>query len=476
MDQNRLPLYEALIKHSQKSIQSFHVPGHKNGTLLPETAKNIFQTLMKIDVTELSGLDDLHHPTGVIMKAEQLTSKLYGSIKSYFLVGGSTVGNLSMIMATCNEGDYVLVQRNSHKSIMNALRLANVNPIFIQPKYDHDAKVATCIDESSILEIIEMYPFAKALIITNPNYYGYTISLKKIISEAHKHNIVVLVDEAHGAHFGHASSLLPEAAIKQGADVVVQSAHKTLPAMTMASFLHYNSNLVNLEKLNHYLQLFQSSSPSYPLMASLDIARHFLANLSEKQLKDTIEKINSFKKSIDEIQQIKVLESNEYVVDPLKVTVQSQCDLSGFQLQSLFEEVGIYTELADQNNVLFVLPLVITEDLHAISKKIKQQLTKFVAKKQKNRVEKFHNDYSITKLALSYKEMEQFDIEVIPLRNSVGKIISEEIIPYPPGIPLLLSGEKITEIHVNKLNELHSLGAHFQGNDFFKTGVKVFKI
>lgn len=291
MDQNKLPLFEALLAHHQKNSSSFHVPGHKNGVLMPEAAKLWYRSLLPLDVTELSGLDDLHHPSGVIKEAEQLTADLYRSERCFFLVGGSTAGNLAMILATCEEGDTVLVQRNSHKSILNGLRLAKVQPIFLQPKFDREAQIATCLDEDDVIENIKKFSDAKAIIITNPNYYGFTVSLKNIVTEAHKYDIAVLVDEAHGAHFGHQSSLLPKSALEDGADVVVQSAHKTLPAMTMSSYLHFNSKLVDIEKLAYYLQVLQSSSPSYPLMASLDLARYFLATLTEEQLLNTLKSI-----------------------------------------------------------------------------------------------------------------------------------------------------------------------------------------
>lgn len=473
MDQNKIPLFEALLAHSKRNPASLHVPGHKNGLVFSKHGKDLYRKILEIDVTELSGLDDLHYPTGVIEEAEALTANLYGSLKCFFLIGGSTVGNLAMIMATCKEGDLVLVQRNCHKSILNGLRLAKVNPIFLQPNFDTEAQIATCLDETIVLEMIEKYPTAKAVIITNPNYYGYTTSLQKIITKAHQNNIAVLVDEAHGAHFGHASTLLPKSAIDTGADIVVQSAHKTLPAMTMASYLHYNSRLVDIKKLKFYLQLFQSSSPSYPLMASLDLARHFLATLTEKEIASTVEAITAFKTDINTIPQLKTVENQLYEIDPLKVTVQSQCKLNGFQLQKLFEEEGIYTELADSHNVLFVMPLVITTNLTIIAEKIKRKLAGYELTLKLNKLNLMFQSKA-TCLEISYQEMDGMDIETIPLQNSVGKVISEEIIPYPPGIPLLLSGEKIKKEHLEQIKELKIAGAHFQGADSLKTGVSVF--
>lgn len=475
MNQNKLPLYEALIEFKNKNPYSFHVPGHKNGVVFPKQAEELYRSILSIDVTELTGLDDLHHSSGVIMEAEKLTAALYESKKCFFLVGGSTVGNLAMIMATCHEGDTVLVQRNSHKSVLNGLRLAKVNPVFIEPSFDENAQIATCLDESVVIDTIKKYQHAKALIMTRPNYYGYTNKINKIIEVAHQLNMVVLIDEAHGAHFGHHSLLLPKSATHYGADIVVQSAHKTLPAMTMCSFLHYNSNLVDLNKLKYYLQVFQSSSPSYPLMASLDLARFYLATLTEIELVATLEAIEGFKTYLNKIPQLKVIHNEQYEIDPLKVTVQSCCNLSGFQLQDLLEEEGIYTELADQYNVLFVMPLTITTDLISIAENIKNKLKGQKIKKQMTKIISNKDMNKVTSLSLSFVEMDQMEIEVVPIEKSVGKVISEEIIPYPPGVPLLLNGEKIELVHIDQLHSLKSAGAYFQGRDVFQQGIKVYK-
>lgn len=474
MDQTKRPLYDALIAFSKKGPRSYHVPGHKSGTVFPNDAKNIYRSLLSIDVTELSGLDDLHNPTGIINEAEELAAHLYKSEKCFFLVGGSTVGNLAMIMATCKPGDTVLVQRNSHKSILNALNLAKVQPLFIEPSFDYNAQVTTLIDEVDMVDAIRKNPTVKAIIITRPNYYGYCNEIGELVQVAHEHGIAVLVDEAHGAHFGHGSNILPKSALEYGADIVVQSAHKTLPAMTMGSFLHFNSNLVHLNKLKHYLQMFQSSSPSYPLMASLDLARYFLANISDQELRDSLYSIEQFKDFLKTIPQLKVIESDRYELDPLKVTIQSNCELSGYQLQSLLEEEGIYTELADQHNVLFVMPLVIKNDLLEIGETIKKRLSSIEVYHKIPKIP-HRRKGSTSSLLLSYDEMEAYEVETISFERSVGRIISEPVIPYPPGIPLLIAGEKVEKTHIEDFLELKQSGAYFQGRDIFEEGVQVFK-
>jgi arginine/lysine/ornithine decarboxylase len=245
--------------------------------------------------------------------------------------------------------------------------------------------------------------------------------------------------------------------------------------MTMGSYIHFNSDIVDLKKLTYYLQVFQSSSPSYPLMASLDVARYYLATLSEADLKETLDKIYLFKLYIkNNIPQLKVINNDEYQLDPLKLLVQTACNLTGFELQKIFEEEAIYTEMADQNNVLFVLPLTVNIDLLSVGEKIKRKLKDMVVKQNAIATGNYYSQ-NITSLALSYEEMEYMDVELVSLEKAIGKVISEEIIPYPPGIPLLLSGERVEREHIEQLYMLKNAGAYFQGFNVFQKGVKVFK-
>jgi arginine/lysine/ornithine decarboxylase len=473
MNQLKIPLYDALTKHVEKNPISFHVPGHKYGEIFQATKKDCFSSLLKIDATELSGLDDLHSPEEAILEAETLLADLYKVNRSFFLVNGSTSGNLAMVMSVCEEGDYVLVQRNCHKSILNSLKLAKAHPVFLEPEYDADGKIASGISVQTVKEAIEFYPNAKSVILTYPNYYGMVNDLKGIVTLAHQHHIPVLVDEAHGAHF-ILGEPMPSSAVQLGADIVVQSAHKTLPAMTMGSYLHFNSQLISIGKLKDYLQTFQSSSPSYPIMASLDLARCYLAAYNRNDLDYLLKEINQFKAELAKIKGIKVL---DYAGDPLKVTIQSTCELSGFALQNKMEELGVYTELADPYNVLFVIPLLKENQtypfIEAINK-IKKALSGITLKPVEELIP--GNNHKISELALSYKEMKNYkEIEVL-IKEATGKVAAEMVIPYPPGIPLLLKGERITPEKIENLNKLLEAGARFQGSSCLKRGmIKVFR-
>jgi arginine/lysine/ornithine decarboxylase len=464
--QTRIPLYEALVQYKDTNLISFHVPGHKSGVVFNQQTQNMFQEFLKIDATEISGLDDLHSPEGVIKEAEELLAALYQVKESFFLVNGSTVGNLAMILSVCEKDDVILVQRNCHKSVLNALKLAKVRPVFLEPEYNAVWKTATGVSKQIVERAISLYPNAKAVVLTYPNYYGMVYDLKSVIDLAHFYDIPVLVDEAHGPHF-IIGKPFPASAIELGADMVVHSAHKTLPAMTMGSFLHISSNRINSDKVKEYLQMLQSSSPSYVIMASLDLARNYLATYQRTDIEYLQKEISNFKKELSSIECINVLEYPDSHGDTLKVTIQSRSKLSGFELQKKFEEKGIYTELADPYNVLLILPLLKENQNYPLveaSRKIKELLEEIPYRP-------IEEDYlissgKISELAISYEKLSHIKYEVIPIAEAAGQVCAETIIPYPPGIPLLLMGELITEEKLRQLTQLMNAGARFQGGSF----------
>ncbi|MDA1763683.1 aminotransferase class I/II-fold pyridoxal phosphate-dependent enzyme [Bacillus cereus] len=460
MNQNRMPLYEALMEFKERRLLSFHVPGHKNGLNFPQEALGGFKDILSIDVTELTGLDDLHSPFECIDEAQQLLANVYGVQKSYFLINGSTVGNLAMILSCCGEHDLVLVQRNCHKSIINALKLAGANPVFLNPWIDEVHNVPVGVPDEVIKEAIKKYPNAKALILTHPNYYGMGINLEESIAYAHAHKIPVLVDEAHGAHFCIGDPF-PKSALAYGADIVVHSAHKTLPAMTMGSYLHINSHLVDEEKVATYLSMLQSSSPSYPIMASLDIARFTMARIKEVGHTEIVEFLRRFKEGLCSIPQIAILEYP--LQDELKVTVQTRCQLSGYELQSVFEKFGIYTEMADPYNVLFILPLQANEEYMKVIEMIRVALQHYEVKDKKESI-RYTYEGEFSPLPYTYKQLEGYETKVVSIEEAVGMIAAEMVIPYPPGIPLIMYGERITLEHKEQIMYLERAGARFQGN------------
>ncbi|WP_137792185.1 aminotransferase class I/II-fold pyridoxal phosphate-dependent enzyme [Bacillus sp. E(2018)] len=457
------PLYEALINNSRTNKWSFHVPGHKNGHIFEERAKVHFQSILPLDVTELSGLDDLHHPEGVILEAQQLLADHYKVKQSFFLVNGSTCGNHAMILASFNDEDIVLVQRNCHKSVLNGLELAGVTPVFLHTEMDEEGGYPLGVDLLTIKQAVENHPHVKGIILTNPTYYGMQQDICEIADLIHSLGGVVLVDEAHGAHFGLKD--MPISSIHKGADMVVQSAHKTLPALTMGAYLHVNSERINIHRLKHALQLVQSSSPSYLIMASLDLSRLYLENLSHDEINRILSQAEEMRTYIDSLPHLKVMKApDRYQLDPLKITVQSDRELSGYELQALFEEEGLFTELADDRNVLFVVPLGPmndTKDLQKVLKKVADQLPRY---HKRTRTEQSLTDFSqVSRLSLTYREMRGLQAKHQSMMDSEGQIAAEAVIPYPPGIPLVAKGEQITSKHIDAYSSLKKKGARFQG-------------
>ena len=457
---NERPIVQALENFIANKPQSLHVPGHKNGLL--SNLPNEIKRALIYDLTELTGLDDFHHPEEAILQAEQLLAKVYDADYSFFLVNGSTVGNLAMIYATCKPGDTVLVQRNAHKSIFHALELVGVNPVYLAPKWHEISKTAGCVQTETLQEALKRYPNAKAVIFTYPTYYGVTTKdLAKQIELCHAEGIPVLVDEAHGAHF-LVSNKLPPSALQLGADIVVQSAHKTLPAMTMASFLHMKSRLVSEQKVNHYLRMLQSSSPSYLLLASLDDARAYVATYTEADFTLFMEKRQQFVDSLQALTALQVVE----VDDTLKLLLRAP-GYTGFELKDALEKMHVYVELADAQQVLLILPLLKHGESYPFADlRIRVKEALIYLKGSPGTAQSLSSNFEMTAISqseLSFAEIEQAEKEWIPYMRAIGRVAASTIIPYPPGIPLFVPGEKITVSKLSQLEELLAFGAMFQG-------------
>ncbi|MFC2948804.1 aminotransferase class I/II-fold pyridoxal phosphate-dependent enzyme [Virgibacillus sediminis] len=471
LDQKKVPLFEKLVEFHESRPVSFHVPGHKNGQVLSPSVRPYFHSLMHLDMTEIPGLDDLHAPEGVIAEAEKLAAAFFQSEHTYFLVGGSTAGNLAMILAACSPGDEVLIQRNSHKSIMNGLELSGARPVFLSPEYDGQVERYTSPYPAVLKEALDAYPNAKAVVLTYPDYFGRAYDIKEMIDLAHTYDIPVLVDEAHGVHFP-LGRLFPGSSLHAGADVVVHSAHKMAPAMTMASYLHVQSSLLQKERIEHYLQMIQSSSPSYPLLASLDAARAYLAALQEQD-------ISHIKESVRKVREI-LTASNCWNIlpetpldDPLKITLHVKHDIPAQDIASLFEAQGIYPELASHNQVLFIHGLAPFNELDRLEKAVKSINERLKNKPGRATIEipELLSE-PIQELALSYQEMTQLTNIDVSFQQAEGRIAAEAVIPYPPGIPLILKGERIKAHQMDTLQELIKRGVRIQQRT---KGIKVFR-
>ncbi|SFK58217.1 lysine decarboxylase [Halobacillus dabanensis] len=473
MKENYAPLYEALMNNINKKPISFHVPGHKYGRVFPKEFSPGFETILKFDATEVRGLDDLHAPEEAIKEALQLASDFFQSKETFFLVNGTTVGNLAMILSVCQPGDEIIVQRNCHKSVLNGLELAGASPVFIAPRYERETGRYSSILAKDVEEALSRHPNSKAVFLTYPDYFGSTYDLESIADIVHHSNLPLLVDEAHGVHF-HLGETFPKSALASGADVVVQSAHKMSPAMTMASFLHIGGDRIDAEGIRHYLQILQSSSPSYPLMASLDLARFYMAswgNRERKELRQFTKNVRSILDSYDHLFTVKPSHLN---VDPLKLTLEAEA-CSGYELAEALDAVGIVPEMATSEQVLLVLGLGPSLDLTDLNQRLGSLEWQLKNSSNHATIKENHLPLPVVQnLEYSYFDMRKMMVEKVDWSDAAGYVAAEAIIPYPPGIPMIMKGERISESHYQKVTALIKQGARFQNKEI-EQGIRVFK-
>ena len=462
-----LPLYHTLLRHAQKGALRFHVPGHKGGLFFSPQGLDTYRSILAIDLTELEGLDYLHGPQGVIKEAQELAALQFGADRTYFLVNGSTVGNLAMILGCVQEGDLVLVQRNSHQSVYHGLSLARAQLVPLTPELDCRFDVATHIHPDHFHQMLKRYPQAKACLLTYPTYYGWAKPehLKTIIELAHQHGVLVLVDEAHGAHFGQHPSL-PPSALQLGADLVVQSTHKMLGSLTMTAMLHLRLGRVPVANVEKYLAMLQSSSPSYPLMASLDLARHQLSQMSAEKWQEAVDATDRLRQRLRLLKEHYLISGGQKLQeDPFKLVIRPRFGWSGFQLQQALRQKGVEIELADPEQICLTLPLNLNAKW---IDKLVQALERIAFAQGGNRTTQGkrgsfgslpHGGVPAEPIGLQvYREEET---ERVYLEESVGRRAAQLVTPYPPGIPLIIPGETITPSHVQAILYYQRAGAYF---------------
>lgn len=349
-----MPIIQGLMKYIDGGVVSFHMPGHKNNSRGFEELNWIQDNLYKIDNTEVSGLDDLHMPEEMILEAERAAARAFKSNKSYLLVNGSTCGIYSMILGLTKPGDKIIIQRNCHKSVFTACLLGDLEGVYISPCVLENFNIAVSIRVEDVIKIMDENRDAKALVLTYPTYYGTCMDLERIVMEAHKRNILVLVDEAHGAH-SYFSSRLPRGAMECGADVSVTSLHKTTPAMTQTALL--NAGNIKTDGIEFMLRVFQSTSPSYIFMASMDAARYIMEERGSVLIDELLNSISVFKERISKLAFYEVLgeqhmsTGNIFDMDPTKIVIRSP--IGGVRLDEILrKEYGLQVEMSDINNIV----------------------------------------------------------------------------------------------------------------------------
>ncbi len=457
-------LLNELKKLSKRNMVSFHVPGHKDGKLLERYSVAMGNNIGKLDITEIHGSDNLHAPEGIIKEAQERARKFYGGDYTFFLVNGTTCGVISMIMAVTNPGDKIIVPRDCHKSVINGIILGGLAPVYVKPEIDSALSLSMGITPQSIESTIKEYPDIKAVIITYPNYYGVCSDIQKIAEIVHRYDKVFLVDEAHGSHF-KLSDKLPISALDAGADIVVQSTHKTLPALTQASMLHAKDGRVDIDKLKFMLSLNQSSSPSYLLMASLDLAMAIVGEEGNFLMEKLLDNLNNF---IDEVKKIQGLEilSKEIIgkhgvkdIDRTKITINmKKLGIEGTRLEEILrKKYNIQIEMADIHNILVVSSIANEKnDFNRLFKALRAIANDKGIVHRKTLIPEF--SFMIPKIGFLPREALYREKESIPFIKSVGRASGEYIIPYPPGIPLICPGEIISEEVIEYVKLLKDLG------------------
>jgi arginine decarboxylase len=489
LNQQRAPLYEKMLSHRFQSRSSFHVPGHKNGKGVDPIAADDFASIMSLDYTELAPLDDLHHPTGVILEAQQLASDCFGAEDTYFLVNGSTVGNLAMIMSVCATDEILIVQRNVHKSVIHGLMLAGARAVFLPTRLDADTGLAVGVNLTDVITAMEDHPTAKGVLLSNPNYYGMGIELSDIAAAVHFRGLPLLVDEAHGAHFGFHPDL-PNSALASGADAVVQSTHKMLTAMTMGAMLHVQGNRMERDLIRQRLSMLQSSSPSYPLMASLDLCRRWMFQEGKQSITKALQVVRHFREQVkNKLPAAAIIEREEHnlvydFLDPFKITLGDRTGTwTGFQLRDQLAAAGCDAEMADAKYVLFQFSLASDEsDTEHLFSVLSDIFIKLSIEKQ-DFLKEISNNYSrhlFSQISAPVRmglprSSDASKVKAIPIEASIGLRSAEMVIPYPPGIPLLYIGERITEQAATYIKWLAKQGASFQGaKDAELTQISIF--
>lgn len=451
MKQNETPLYTALLAYMQKNIVHFDVPGHKKRFPLCDD-NEFWSTIVKYDTNATPDLDVLSNPSGAIAQAEALAAQAFSADIAYMLVNGSTFGVQTMIMTTCGPKDKVLLPRNVHKSAINALILSGAIPVFIQPELDLSYGIAGRLSLQSVKNAIEEHPDVKALFLVNPTYFGMVSDLSAIIKLCHRHRIAVLVDEAHGAHFPFHPAF-PTGAMRLGADLSTVSMHKTAGSLTQSSLLLLNEGLVKSDQVRATINLSQTTSASYLLMTSLDLARKRMATQGQAIWGQLLTAIEHAKNTINAIPGIEVLTGDcidgngtcHYDESKFVIKVNA-LGLSGFEVYDLLlRDYNIQVELAETYVVLAIIGVgddesTLTQLVHAL-----QDISKrFYGKRDAFSVP-MADFFEKPPTIIPPRDAFFSPKKVLSVHDAIGEISAESIMIYPPGIPLIIPGERVTK-------------------------------
>ncbi|SES02682.1 aminotransferase class I/II-fold pyridoxal phosphate-dependent enzyme [Lachnobacterium bovis] len=447
-------LYDKLVKYKDSNYYPFHMPGHKR--------KNIgFVNPYEIDITEIEGFDNLHEACDIIKESQDMAAKLYGAKETFYLINGSTCGILSAISAAVDKGGEILVARNSHKAVYNSIFLRELKATYVMPEVTKMGLQGS-ISPQQIEKELKNNNSIKVVVITSPTYDGIVSDVKQIAEITHKYGAVLIVDEAHGAHFGFSEDF-PENAVKLGADIVIVSVHKTLAAFTQTALLHVCSNRVDISKVKKFLGIYETSSPSYILMSGIEKSLLMIKNDRVRLFKDYADKLNMFYNDVKNVKNLKIIKredfSNEEVFgfDFGKILIfTGKTNLTGVELYNiLLEEYHLQMEMCSGNYVVAMTSLLDTkEGFDRLAFALNEIDKKYIDDSENNKQN--NNDfvrkiYISNEKALEIFEADESESKEISLDDSIGKISKDYVFLYPPGIPLLVPGEIISADMINNI-------------------------
>ena len=473
--QTETPLLAALQSCVHKPHTPFYAPGHKHGR---GSAKRLIDLLgaqvFQADLPELLELDNLFAPQGVIQQAQALAAEAFGADRTWFLANGSTSGVIAAILATCNPGDKLILPRNVHQSALSGLILSGAMPVFVQPEYDSHLDLAHSLTPTAVAAALAEHPDAKAVLMVYPTYYGVCGDVAAIAHLAHQHNIPLLVDEAHGAHFAFHPAL-PIAALAAGADLAVQSTHKVLSAMTQSAMLHTRGDRVDGDRISKALQLVQSTSPSYLLLASLDAARYQMATQGKLLLEQTLQLADEARSRLKQIPGLSTLQPEQagsagfMALDCTRLTVTvSGLGIDGFSADAILnEQLGVTAELPSLQHLTFIISLGNTrEDIESLVQSFETLAAMYAGTTETQQPSAFSlqpSAFSFQPSALSPRAAFFAASETLSIAQTVNRISAELVCPYPPGIPVLMPGEVVSAAAIAHLQAILALGGTMSG-------------
>lgn len=448
-DKISMPLIEAMLQYKSEDVYPLHTPGHKGGRGMQRLLRQELGASVQMDVSLMSELDDIHEPETYIKEAQELAAQTYGSDACFWAVNGTSQAIHAMLLTALNPGEKLLLPRNAHRSVAGGLVLGGIEAVYLQPEYQPEFGIQIQVTVQQIEAALAQDGKIKAVLLTSPNYYGVAADVREIADCCHAHNAVLLVDEAHGPHLGF-SELLPPSALQCGADACAQSTHKILGAMTQCSMLHVQGARLDLQRAADVMSLLTTTSPNYLLMASLDAARAQVQVYGKEMAAAAVQataKLRSLCAAYSGLRVMETADCGGLQLDTTKVTVNfAAWGYTGVEVGELFREARVAVELVDAYNVLFLVTYAdVTTDYDEALARIAAVLDKMQAQKRAPLQLAAAAKVPQTQAVLPLRDVFYRAKKAVPLAQATGKICGEQVSFYPPGIPVLLPGELVTE-------------------------------